>query len=433
MRTTGLWAALPVAVALLPGTGQAQEAPLVIRGARVVTVSGPVIERGSVLVRQGRIVAVGPELLVPDDATVVDGSGQTLYPGLVDGLTTIGLSEVAAVQATLDTTEVGDMNPQARAWVALHPDSELIPVARANGVTSVLSAPAGGLVSGQSALVRLTGTTPEAMVVVAPAALHIVFPSGEPARDPGRPFEPSEPKTLAERLKERAKNQKQALERLASLLAEARADAAARADASRSAPETNLTLEALAPFARGEAPVVMRADDESEIRAAVGFASENGLKLVIAGGLDAWRCAELLRQKDVAVLVKVLRLPSREADPYDAAYANPAVLARAGVRFAIVSDDSENVRNLPYEAAMASAYGLPADVALRAITLSPAEIFGAEDRVGSIAPGREANLVLATGDILDIRTRVTHVFIGGVPQSLETRHTRLYERYKERP
>jgi imidazolonepropionase-like amidohydrolase len=419
--------------ALLPGLALAQDVPLAIRGARIVTVSGPVIEKGTVVVEKGRIVAVGPDVPVPAGATVVDGSGKTLYPGLVDALTTIGLAEVASVPASLDTTEVGDMNPHARAWVALHPDSELIPVARANGVTTVLSAPAGGLVSGQSALVRLAGTTPGSMLVKAPAALHAVYPSGRPPFDVARLFEEPERKTLAERLKDQAKNKKKALDRLAGLLAEAKADAAARADAGRAAPETSMALEALAPFARGEALFVMRADEEDDVRAAVRFASENGLKLVIAGGLEAWRCAELLKEKDVAVLLKVLRLPARESDPYDAPYANAAALHRAGVRFAIVSDDSENVRNLPYEAAMAATYGLPEAAALRAITLSPAEIFGVADRIGQIAPGREANLVLATGDILDPRTQVTHVFVGGAAQSLETRHTRLYDRYKERP
>lgn len=422
-----------VVLALLPDLALAQELPLAIRGARVVTVSGPVIERATVLVQGGRILEVGSDVAVPPGATVVDGSGQTLYPGLIDALTGLGISEIQAVAATMDTTEVGDLNPQARSWVALHPDSELIPVARANGVTSVLSAPAGGLVSGQSALVRLAGTTPAAMVLEAPAALHVVYPTGRPAFDVARIFDEPEPKTLSERLKERQQNQKKALDRLGNLLSEARAHAAARADSTRPAPETRLVLDALARFARGELPVVMRADDEEDIRAAVAFAAENGLKLVIAGGLEAWRCAELLAQKDVAVLLKVLRLPSRESDPYDAAYANPAVLHRAGVRFAIVSDDNENVRNLPYEAAMAAAYGLPAAAALRAITLSPAEIFGAADRVGSIAPGRHANLVLASGDLLDARSQVTQVFIDGVSQPLETRHTRLYERYKERP
>jgi imidazolonepropionase-like amidohydrolase len=424
---------LVLALAALPALAAAQDKPLAIQGARIVTVSGPVIEKGTVVVEHGRIVAVGADVAVPAGATVVDGTGKTLYPGLVDALTTLGLAEVSAVSATMDTTEVGDMNPQAHTWVALHPDSELIPVARANGITTVLSAPAGGLVSGQSALMRLAGTTPAAMVVKAPVALHAVYPSGQPPFDVSRLFDEPELKTLSERVKEQEKNQKKALDRLANLFAEAKANADAEKDASRPAPETSLLLDGLAPFARGEAPVVIRADDEKEIRASVRFASEHGLKLVIAGGLEAWRCIDVLKEKDVAVLLKVERLPSRESDPYDAPYANAAALQRAGVRFAIVSDDSENVRNLPYEAAMAAAYGLTEEQALRAITLSPAEIFGAGDRIGSIAPGREANLVLASGDILDTRSQVTQVFIQGVSQSLETRHTRLYERYKDRP
>lgn len=420
-------AALPLA---------AQDVPLAITNARVVTVSGPVIERGTVVVSQGRIVAVGSDVAVPPGATLVDGAGKSLYPGLFDALTSLGLVEVASVAATVDTTEVGEVNPHARAWVALHPDSELVPVARANGVTTVLSAPQGGLVSGQSAVVRLAGTTPEAMTLRAPAALHLVYPSGRPERAASGPAEEPEPKTLEKRLEEKEKNQEKALARLAALFAEAKAHAAAVAEAGRGTrplPETSLVLEALAPFVRGEAPVVVRADDEDDIRGAVRLASDQGLRLVIAGGLEAWRCASLLKERDVAVLLKVHRLPARESDPYDAPYASAAVLHRAGVRFAIVTDDAENVRNLPYEAAMAAAYGLPPDEALRAITLSPAEILGVADRVGAIAPGRDATLVLAEGDILDTRTRVTHVFVDGVPQPLETRHTRLYDRYKDRP
>ncbi|HXK08881.1 MAG TPA: amidohydrolase family protein [Vicinamibacteria bacterium] len=414
----------------------AQDATFAITNARVVTVSGPVIERGTVVVARGRIAAVGADVAVPPGATVVDAAGRTLYPGLFDALTSIGLVEVPSVAATVDTTEVGEVNPHAKAWIALHPDSELVPVARANGVTTVLAAPSGGLVSGQSALVRLAGTTPDAMTLKAPAALHVVFPSGRPAADSSRPTEEPEPKTLEEWLKDKRKNQEKALARLVSLFAEAKAYAAEAAEAERGArpsPEPNLALEALAPFARGQAPVVIRVDDEDDIRRAVRLGSEQGLRLVIAGGLEAWRCAPLLKEKDVAVLLKVDRLPSRESDPYDAPYGNAAALHRAGVRFAIVTDDAENVRNLPYEAAMAAAYGLPADAALRAITLSPAEIFGVADRVGAIAPGRDASLFLATGDVLDTRTQVTGVWIDGVAQPLETRHTRLHDRYKDRP
>jgi imidazolonepropionase-like amidohydrolase len=177
----------------------------------------------------------------------------------------------------------------------------------------------------------------------------------------------------------------------------------------------------------------MRADAEDDIRSAVRFAEERGLKLILAGGLDAWRCVELLKQKNVPVLVNVDRLPRREADPYDAAYANPAALHQAGVRFAIVSDDASLVRNLPYEAAMARAYGLPADDALRAITLAPAEIFGVADRMGSLEVGKAANLFVASGDIMDHRTAVERVYIDGEEQSLDTRHTRLYQQFKGRP
>jgi imidazolonepropionase-like amidohydrolase len=195
----------------------------------------------------------------------------------------------------------------------------------------------------------------------------------------------------------------------------------------------DLPEEALGAVARGELPVVMRADAEDDIRGAVRFAGEHGLKLILAGGLEAWRCADLLKEKGVPVLLQVDRLPLRESDRYDASYTNPGALHRAGVRFAIVSDDAADSRNLPYEAAMARAYGLPADVALRAITLAPAEIFGVADRVGSLAVGKDADVFVATGDIMDERTEVTHVFVDGTPQSLETRHTRLYREFKDRP
>jgi imidazolonepropionase-like amidohydrolase len=319
--------------------------------------------------------------------------------------------------------------------VALNPHSEQIAVARANGVTAALVAPLGGLVSGQSALIRLAGSTPEALVIKAPAALHLEYPSGRPAFDFAQMFQEPELKTFEERQRERKRNQERELKRLAGVLAEAKAYGAALVqalDGKAAAPKPDMPMEALAPVARGEVPVVINAESEDDIRGAVKFAEENGLKLILAGGLDAWRCAELLKSKDVPVLVKENRLPRREADPYDAAFANAGLLYKAGVRFAIVTEDASNARNLPYEAAMARAYGLPADAALRAITLSPAEIFGVAARMGSIEPGKDANVVVATGDIMDPRTEVTAVFIDGASQSLETRHTRLYKQFKDR-
>jgi imidazolonepropionase-like amidohydrolase len=423
---------LAVALVLLAtAPAAAADGVVAIRGGRVHTVSGDVLENATVLISEGKIAAVGAAVEIPSGATVIDAAGQSVYPGLIDGLTTLGLTEIGSVSGSVDTTETGDVNPHVRAWVAVHPHSELIPVARANGITAALAAPGGGLVSGQSALIRLSGSTPDALTVKTPAAMHVVYPTGRPPFDFTKMFDEPELKTFEERQKEKKKNQEKDLRRLAHLLEDARAHRAAPDNPAR-VPKVDLALEALAPVAGGEVPMVMRADAEDDIRGAVAFASGRGLKLIVAGGIDAWRCADALKAADAAVLVEVDRLPRREADPYDAAYANAAALQRAGVRFAIVSDDASFSRNLPYQAAMARAFGLPADAALRAITLSPAEIFGVADRMGSIEVGKDANLFVATGDVMDHRTNVTHVFIDGAPQSLETRHTRLYEAFKDR-
>ena len=405
--------------------------PVAIRGARIVTVSGPVIEKGTIVLSGGKIVAVGENAAIPGVAEVIDGTGKTVYPGLINGLTTLGLTEIGSVPGSVDTTETGDINPQARAWLAVQPHSDLIPIARANGVTVVLTAPQGGLVSGQSALLRLAGTTPEALTVKQPAAMHMVYPTGRPVFNLARLFEEPELKTFEDRVKDRRQNQEKELRRLGNLIEDARALGQRRG--ANVPSDVDLAEEALGAVARGELPVVMRADAEDDIRGAVRFAGEHGLKLIIAGGLEAWRCAGLLKEKDVPVLLQVDRLPLRESDRYDASFTNPSALHRAGVRFAIVSDDAADTRNLPYEAAMARAYGLPADVALRAITLSPAEIFGVADRMGALAVGKDADVFVATGDIMDTRTQVTHVFVDGAPQSLETRHTRLYREFKDRP
>jgi len=397
------------------GPAPAADATIALTGGRIVTVSGAVIPKGTVVITGGKITAVGADVAVPPGATNVDVSGQTVYPGMIDGLTTLGLTEIGSVPGSVDVSEVGDVNPHIQAWVAVHPHSELIPVARANGITVALATPVGGLISGQSALIRLAGPTPDALKVKTPAAMHMNYPTGRPPFDFTRLFDEPELKTFEERQREKKKNQEKDLNRLRNLLEEAKAYGAAL-DAAKSGaplPRPDLPMEALAPVARGTVPVIMRADTEDDIRGAVKFAEERKLKLIIAGGLEAWRCADLLKQKGVPVLVNVDRLPRKESDPYDAAYTNPAALHRAGVSFAIVSDDASQSRNLPYEAAMARAYGLPAEAALRAITLSPAEIFGVADRMGAIAPGCNVDLFVAIGDIMDHCTSVICVLIGG--------------------
>ncbi len=409
---------------------------IAIIGGHVVPVSAPEIEGGTILISKGKIEAIGKDVVIPEGARVIDAAGQFVYPGLIDGLTTLGLWEIGSVAGTVDVQEVGDVNPHAKAWVAVNPHSDLIPVTRANGVTAALTAPTGGRISGQSALIRMAGTTPMALTIKAPVAMHVNYPSGRrSSADKSGSGKPKE-KKFADRQKEKKRNQEKGLKRLANLLEEAKAYGAAL-DAARAGkiapPKADPPLEALVPAARGQVPVVMRADDADDIRGAVKFASEHALKLIVAGGLEAWRCTSELKKADVPVLLTPNRRPRRESDSYDASFANARLLHAAGVRFAIVTGHNYNARNLPYEAAMARAFGLPAAEALRSITLSPATIFGVADRMGSLAPGKDANVIVASGDIMDHRTVVTRVFIDGVEQSLETRHTRLYNQFKDRP
>ncbi len=425
-------AAAAAFVCAIAGTSSAADAPLVITGAKVVTVSGAVLENASIVIQNGRIASVGSGLAAPAGARIIDGRGKTVYPGLFDGLTTLGLAEVTqGAPGTVDTNETGDVNPHAKSWVALHPDSELLPVARAFGITTALSAPGGGLISGQSAVIRTVGDTMAGLTVKSAVAMHMRYPTGAPVIDFSQGIPNLEPKTFEQRVSERKKNQEKELLKLHGLLEEARAYGEGLA--SGLALKVDLPMEALALAASGTIPVVMRANAEADIKGAIKFANENKLKLIVAGGAEAWRCTDDLKKSNVAVLMGVDQLPTREADPYDAAYANAATLHKAGIRFAIVTDDASNSRNLPFEAAMAHAFGLPREAALRSITLSPAEIFGVSSSLGSIEAGKAATLIITNGDILDHRTSITNVIIDGRETSLDNKHLRLYERYKARP
>jgi imidazolonepropionase-like amidohydrolase len=434
MRTYRYTAATAV-VTLLSASAAAPQAAgsaLVITGAKVVTVSGGVLENASIVIQNGKITSVGTGLTAPAGARVIDGRGKTVYPGLFDGLTTLGLAEVTGnAPGTVDTNETGDVNPHAKSWVALHPDSELLPVARAFGITTALAAPGGGLISGQSAVIRTVGDTPMALTLKGPAAMHMRYPTGAAVVDPSQGPSNPEPKTFEQRLQDRKKNQEKELLKLKGLLEESRAYG--EGINAGSSLKVDLPMGGLALAAAGKIPVVMRANAEADIKGAMKFAADNKLKLIIAGGAEAWRCVDDLKKNDVPVLMTVEQLPAREGDPYDAAYANAATLHKAGVRFAIVTDDASNSRNLPFEAAMAFAFGLPREAAIRAITLSPAEIYGVATSLGSIEVGKTATLIVTNGDILDHRTGITNVIIDGQETSLDNKHLRLYERYKARP
>jgi hypothetical protein len=336
----------------------------------------------------------------------------------------IGLVEVDSARETRDHAEGGDFQPDLRASTAINPDSELIPATRANGVLSVVTRPTGGIVAGQGALINLRGWVPREMAVVDPLALHVELPGGMPGIGRGSPF------GMAGRgINVRVRNQK--LKRLRELFREALAHDRAREESADT--PANPRLEALAPYAKGTKPVFIQAARRAEIEEAMKLADDLKIKVVITGGIDAWKVAPELKKRDIAVVVgPILSLPPERHDPYDAPYACPAKLHAAGVRFCIRSNGDSNTRNLPYHAAMAVSYGLPAEEGLKAVTLYPAQILGVADRLGSIETGKMANLVVATGDVLQPSTQVVGLYIDGKPVAATSKHTRLYERYRER-
>ena len=410
-----------------------------IRNARIVTVSGPEIARGTVVIgADGRIQAVGADVSVPAGAQTIDASGLTVYPGMMDAGTSMGLSEIPqGANATVDVAEVGSFNPNAQALWGINPHSAHVGVTRVVGITHVLSSPTGGLISGQSAVINLAGWTAPDMTVVPRAALVINLPRAGFSFGRGG-FQAlmarinqggdSDP----ERLRERQLDSIRAILRDAD--AYGRAIDAYERDRTLPRPQQDVVLAALVPAVRGRMPVLFTAERAPEIRAAVNFAREMKLKPIILGGRDAWQVVDLLKQNDVPViLTSVMDLPSREDDPYDVNFSAPAKLHAAGVRFAITSgDQGAEVRNLPYTAGMAAAFGLAKDVALRSVTLAPAQILGVADRLGSIEVGRMANLVVTDGDLLEARTKTRHLFIDGRPVPLSTKHEVLYETFKGR-
>lgn len=406
----------------VPAPGQTQAIALV--GATIHPVSGPEVPNGTLIFEGGRITALGAGLPVPDGAKTIDVKGKHVYPGLISAHTVLGLTEIESVRGTLDSTETGEINPGARAQPAINPDSELLPVARANGVLTALSVPKtqDGLLSGISTLIHLDGWTWESMTVKPAVGLHVFWPELRINHEPQYPRSPVEQqKEIDARLRQ-----------LRETFAQARAYA-------NGAPErrTDVRLAAMGSAVSGAMPVFVHVDEIKGIESAVAWAAAEGLKLVIVGGLDAWRVTDLLKKNDVPVIVSAVNtLPLRRDDPYDAAYANPGKLQAAGVRFCIANEgsdfDAAHDRNLPYQAAQAAAHGLPREEALKAVTLYPAQILGVADRLGSLDLGKEATLLVTDGDPLEIMTHVEAAYIAGRPVDLSNRQTRLYDKYRQK-
>lgn len=428
---TSLFAVAPLSAQL--GSYNPEPGPrasVVIRNARIVPVRGDVIPNGSIVIADGRIQALGANVTTPAGAQVIDATGLSVYPGMMDAGTTMGLAEIEqGANATLDASETGRFNPNAQALWGINPHSANIGVTRVVGITHVISRPTGGLIGGQAALINLAGFTASGMAVVPRAAMVMQLPGtgggGGFGGGGGGGGGNAAARTAT-------------IDSLKRILDDAEAygrsvDAASR-DATVPKPVTDIILAALVPVVRGQMPVIFPAESQGDIRAAVEFAKERKLKPIIFGGRDAWRIADFLKENDTPVIfARTMSLPVRDDDPYDVHYSAAAKLAAAGVRFAIASGESDpDVRNLPYVAGMAAAFGLDRDAALRAVTLSPAEIFGVADRLGSLEVGKMANLVVTDGDLLEARTTTRYLFIDGRNVPLATKHSELYEMFKDR-
>ncbi len=413
--------------------------PLVLEGGTVHSLAGePFI--GRLVISGGVIQAVGGEVATPAEATVLDVAGLHVYPGMFDAMSTHGLVEISAVAATVDTTELGQYNPHLKAAEAIHPASEVIPVTRANGITHTLSTPGasrgGGVIAGQAALIHLDGWTVEEMAIDESAAMVVQWPEIRT-----RTFDFT---TFSRRnvpFKEAEEKAEEARAELRDWLEAARHYAQASA-AGSGRLERDLKLEALARVLDGGQPVILLANQARDIEAAVAFAEEHGLKMILAGGRDAWKVKELLAEKRIPVILgRAQSLPAEDDDPYDRPARTAAELHAAGIELAFGSaagggfgpSGPHSSRTLPYEAATAAAYGLPREEALKALTVYPARILGAGDRLGTLEAGKIANLIVTDGDPLEITTRVLHVIIGGQQVSTDNRHRSLYEKYRARP
>ena len=390
---------------------------IAITGGTVYPVSGPKLERATVLIQNGRIAAVGTNVTIPADATRIDAAGKWVTPGFIDGGTQMGLVEISQVGGTREAFVQNDtIAASFNVAEGLNPASNLIPVTRIEGITTVLAAPQGHLISGQAVLIDLDGNTIERMLVKSPVGIVANF--DENAKGEGGGSRAS----IAERIRR--------------VFNDALEYSRRRAEYNRGAMQplsaSAADLEALLPVLRGQLPLIAVANRRSDIQTALRIGREFRLKLILAGAQEAWEIADEIARAGVPVLVEPLdNIPTYDA--LGVRYENAAVLARAGVKVALLETDTHNARNLRQQAGNAVSYGMTWDQALRAVTLSPAEAFGVADRYGALEAGKVANVVVWSGDPFEFSTAIEHVFIRGREIPLVSRQTELLDRYKTLP
>ena len=390
---------------------------IAITGGTVYPVSGPKLDNATVLIRDGRIAAVGTNVAVPAGATRIDASGKWVTPGLIDGAGQMGLREIGAVQSTNESTLRGDEVAAAfNVAEGINPASTLIPVTRIEGITTTLAVPNGDLIWGQAVLIDLDGTTVEAMTAKSPVA--VVADLSEGAKSAG------------------GNSRAGVAQRLRRVFSDALEYERRRTDYNRAQIQalsaSAADLEALLPVLHGRLPLIAVANRRSDIETALRIAREYKLRLILAGAAEGWEIGDRIAAAGVPVLVQ----PMDNIPSYDALgirYENAGLLARAGVKVALLETQTENSRNLRQQAGNAIAYGMTWEQALRAVTLSPAEAFGVGGQYGSLEVGKVANVVVWGGDPFEFSTGVEHVFIRGKEIPLRSRQTELFERYKTLP
>jgi imidazolonepropionase-like amidohydrolase len=427
-----------VALLSVPSWAQASKsATYAIKGGKVFTLAGAPIENGTVVIRDGKIVAVGANVEIPPDAQVIDASGLEVYPGMFDAVTQIGLGEISQVSATMDVAELGDYNPELIAATAINPASAYIPVTRANGITEVIAAPGtagfdsqgGGLIAGQASAFNLAGWTMEDMQINRSVAMVINWPSIQTRTFDFATFSIKD-KPYADAKKEYDKS----VNDLSDWLNRARHYAQAKEKGSAALYERDLKLESLVPVVEGKLPVLVIADEERDIRNAVEFCSKQNLKMILGSGAEAWKVKDLLKEKKIAVILgPTERIPDKEDTPYDKPMTQPSELFAAGIPFAFSSFGTSFSRRLPQYAGASVAYGLTHDEALKAVMLNAAQIFGLADQLGTLEAGKLANIIVTNGDPLELQTQVKYSFIKGQTTSLDNRHSAFYEKYRKRP
>ena len=396
-----------------PRTGK-----FLLKNATVVTVTKGTLNNASVLLENGKIAQVGSNITATD-AEVIDCTGMFIYPGMIDGGTRLGLVEVSSVPETVDYAENGNVTPNMQALTTVNPNSEAIGVTRVSGVTTVLTVPSGGLFPGTAALINLNGYTPDQMYGGF-KAVAMTFPSsGRRGR-----FDRRSEEDIKKDSDKALKDANDIWENAKSYL-----------ELKKSGAELSYypEMDQLAKVITGELPLLVEVNAASDIQNAIKWVQGKNIKVIFTGVAEGWRVADEIAKAGIPVVTgPVQELPTRQSDRYDAAYTNAGKLAKAGVKVALRTDEEENVRNLPFHAAFAAAYGLGKEEALKAVTINPAEIFGIADQYGSVEAGKRANLIVSTGDPFETRSQIIHVFIDGYRVPMSNRHIRLYQEFLER-